>query len=80
MRRIRIRWRRRSLVGLLAGLALLAAGCGDDNGPTTKATCWTPEFAANPMDENGKPLLWARDPSPTHRHGAGPVGSDVCGP
>lgn len=37
-----------------------------------KATCWKPAYASAPT------VIWARNPSVTHRHGAGPRGSDVC--
>jgi hypothetical protein len=68
------------LVILFAMVALAVAGCGGGGGDEPrKATCWTPEFAANPVDENGQPLAWAKNPSPTHRHGKGPRGVNVCG-
>jgi hypothetical protein len=37
------------------------------------ATCWQPTYAAHPS------AAWARDPSATHRHGAGSK-PGVCGP
>lgn len=62
---------------MLGVVAILAAGCGcgDSGGskPTHKATCWKPTYAANPDAD------WAKNPSPQHRHGAGPKGVNVCG-
>lgn len=59
---------------VLAAVAAAAVGIASCGGGGThhKATCWKPSYAAAPT------AIWARNPSVTHRHGAGPRGKDVC--
>lgn len=69
--------RRRTVIAPLAIAAAAAAiavgvsSCGG-GGTSHKATCWKPGYASAPT------ATWAKHPSSTHRHGAGPRGSDVC--
>lgn len=63
---------------IVAVVIVLAVRACDDGSPPQprpphKATCWKPSYAKAPDVE------WAKDPSATHRHGAGPRGSNVCG-
>lgn len=62
------------LVVVALALTLLIKGCGkDDPKPAThKASCWRPEYAANPDVD------WATNPSARHRHGAGSR-PGICG-
>lgn len=60
------------LLSLVVMFALTACG-GSKHKAAAHATCWTPTYAANPTAN------WAKNPSATHRHGKGPLGSNVCG-
>lgn len=60
-----------AIVAVIVALVLSLVGGGGT--PKHQATCWQPSYAAAPT------ASWARDPSPLHRHGAGPRGSNVCG-
>lgn len=60
-----------ALVVVAVAITLGVRSCEGDGGHH-KALCWTPAYAAAPT------ASWAKHPSPTHRHGTGPRGSDIC--
>lgn len=62
-------------IGLVILAILIALGFwiwGGSSKKQHKATCWKPSYASAPT------ATWAKNPSATHRHGAGVRGKDVC--